>query len=177
MMPVVVTLAAYSDTGKTTYLEKLIPRLKTAGLRVAVIKHDGHDFQMDREGKDTWRFAQAGADAVAIASAAKFALCRQHLVGLEDIVNQLSDMDLILTEGYKTGPYPKIALFRAASGKDLAAEPPDCIAIVSDVPLEAGCPVFPLDDPAPLAAFLLQRVLTAKHKSNLERIKHHGNLC
>lgn len=177
MTPVVVTLAAYSNTGKTTYLEKLIPRLKAAALRVAVIKHDGHDFQMDREGKDTWRFAQAGADAVAIASATKFALCRQHPVGLEDIVKQLSDMDLILTEGYKTGPYPKIALFRAASGKDLAAEPSDCIAIVSDVPLETDCPVLPLDDPAPLAAFLLQRVLTAKHKSNLERMKHHDDLC
>lgn len=177
MMPVVVTLAAYSNMGKTTYLEKLIPRLKAADLRVAVIKHDGHDFQIDQEGKDTWRFAQAGADAVAIASAAKFVLYRQHLVELEDIVKQFSDMDLIITEGYKTGPYPKIALFRAASGKDLAAEPPECIAIVSDVPLEADCPVFPLDDPTPLAAFLLQRVLTAKHKSNPERMNRDGDLC
>lgn len=165
MVPVVVTIAAYSNTGKTTYLEKLIPCLKASGLRIAVIKHDGHDFQMDQEGKDTWRFAQAGADAVAIASASKFALCRQRPMELEDIVRQLSDMDLILTEGYKAGPYPKIALYRSDSGKELAADPADCLAIVSDIPLDVSCPVFPLDDPAPLAAFLLRRFQAAPHKS------------
>lgn len=62
----VLTFTAYSNTGKTTYLEKLIPCLKSAGLRIAVIKHDAHDFQADIEGKDSWRFAQAGADIVAV---------------------------------------------------------------------------------------------------------------
>ena len=68
----VLTFTAYSNTGKTTYLEKLIPCLKSAGLRIAVIKHDAHDFQADIEGKDSWRFAQAGADIVAVASKRQF---------------------------------------------------------------------------------------------------------
>jgi len=171
----IFTFAAYSNTGKTTYLEKLIPHLKAGGLRVAMIKHDGHEFQMDQEGKDTWRFAQAGADAVAISSSAKFALCRQHPVALEDIVKHFPDVDLIITEGYRSGPYPKIALFRAASGKELAAEPSDCLAVISDVPMDLPCPLFPLDDPRPLAAFLLRYVKEQK-KSPLERMNDHGDL-
>ena len=70
----VLTFTAYSNTGKTTYLEKLIPCLKAEGLRTAVIKHDGHDFRADTEGKDSWRFARAGAEVVAVASREKAAI-------------------------------------------------------------------------------------------------------
>lgn len=150
------TFAAYSNTGKTTYLEALIPRLKAAGLRVAVVKHDAHDFQIDQLGKDTWRFAQAGANAVAIASGSHFALMEYRPATLEEILGQIRDVDLILTEGYKSEGYPKIALFRSDSGKGLAVPADGCFAIVSDVPMEAPCPVFPLDDPTPLADYLLK---------------------
>lgn len=159
MIPV-VTLAAYSNTGKTTYLSSLVPCLKAAGLRVAVVKHDGHDFEIDREGKDTWQFAQAGADVVAIASATKFALMEYRPIGVEDLVGRISGVDLIITEGYKHGPYPKIALYRAASGKELAVPPEQCFAIVSDTPVEAPCPVFALEDPQSLADYLVRAVQT-----------------
>lgn len=157
-MPAIFTFAAYSDTGKTTYLEKLIPCLKRAGARVAVIKHDAHDFQLDVEGKDSWRFARAGADAVALASAAKFALWEQHSVEMEEIVKYFPNMDLILTEGYKYGPYPKIGIYRRDSGKELAVAPEDCFAVVTDTELGVACPEFPLDDPRPLADYLLDTI-------------------
>lgn len=152
----VFIFAAYSNVGKTTYLERLIPYLKEAGLRVGVVKHDAHDFQLDLRGKDTWRFAAAGADAVAIASATHFAYFRQSALALEEILTQFQDVDLILVEGFKQAHYPKIVLFRADSGKPMAADPASCVAVVSDVPVEASCPRFPLDDPKPLAEYLLR---------------------
>lgn len=158
----VITFAAYSGTGKTTYLEKLLPCLKASGLRVAVIKHDGHDFQMDTPGTDTFRLAEAGADTVAIVSGQRFALLERRSPAVEEIVERITGVDLILTEGFKRGPYPKIALYRAVSGKPLAAEPEDCLAVVTDTPLKAACPVFPLEDPGPLAAYLIDFVKQKK---------------
>lgn len=156
MHPPVLSFTAYSNTGKTTYLEKLIPCLKKAGLRIAVIKHDGHDFQADIKGKDSWRFAQAGAEVVAVASGARFALFQYGPVDVDTIVAHITDVDLIITEGYKHGPFPKIALFRAGSGKGLSVPAEECLAIVGDYRERVSCPVFPLDDPQPLAKHLLQ---------------------
>ena len=152
----VFIFAAYSNVGKTTYLERLIPCLKEAGLRVGVVKHDAHDFQLDIQGKDTWRFAAAGADAVAIASATHVAYFRQSAPALEEILAQFTDVDLILVEGFKQALYPKIALFRSDSGKPMAADPASCVAVVTDTPMETACPCFPLDDPKPLADYLLR---------------------
>ena len=140
--PLVITLAAYSNTGKTTCLEGLLPCLKKRGLRVAVIKHDGHDFQ-------------TGADTVAIVSDHRFALLEQRSYAVEEIVARITDVDLILTEGFKYGPYPKIALYRAASGKPLAVNPQECLAVVTDTPVKTSRPVFPLNDPEPLAEYLV----------------------
>lgn len=150
----VVTFAAYSGSGKTTYLSTLIPKLKSLGLHVAVIKHDGHEFQIDRPGTDTSRLYAAGADTVAIASANQLAIIRRASLAVADIVPEIQGTDLILTEGFKHGPFPKVALYRKASGKPLAVPAENCLAIVSDVPMEAPCPVFPLNDPEPMAAFL-----------------------
>ena len=169
----VFIFAAYSNVGKTTYLERLIPCLKEAGLRVGVVKHDAHDFQLDIQGKDTWRFAAAGADTVAIASASHFALFRQCAPSLEEILAQFTDVDLILVEGFKQARYPKIALFRADSGKPLAAEPASCVAVVTDTPVEAPCPCFPLNDPKPLAEHLL-RTLHAPIPEGDDHHVHHS---
>ena len=152
----VIAFAAWSNTGKTTYLERLIPLLKEAGLRVGVLKHDGHGFALDSEGSDTDRLARAGADAAAIASPFAFAYMEQRPVAPEDAVRHFQNVDLILAEGYKNGPFPTIALYREASGKPLAVPAEVCLAIVSDTPLEAPCPVLPLEDPAPMAAFLMR---------------------
>lgn len=150
----IITFAAYSGMGKTTFLEKLIPCLKALGLRTAVIKHDGHNFQMDIPGSDTYRLSAAGAEAVAIVSGRRFALLEERSLSAEEIAAKLPDVDLILTEGFKHGPYPKIALYRKAAGLPPAVKPEECLAIAADVPLQAPCPVFPLDDAGPLAEFL-----------------------
>lgn len=152
----VLTFTAYSNTGKTTYLEKLIPCLKEAGLRIAVIKHDAHDFQADTQGKDSWRFAQAGADTVAVASGRQLALFQYSPFDLSAIVAQIHNVDLILTEGYKHSHFPKIAIYRAASGNGLSVPAEDCLAIVGDYPFPSPCPVFSLEDPQSLAGYLLQ---------------------
>lgn len=156
----VLTFTAYSNTGKTTYLEKLLLCLKTAGLRIAVIKHDGHDFEADTEGKDSWRFAQAGADVVAVASGTKFALFQYSPADLDAVITHITGVDLIITEGYKHGPFPKIALFRSDSGKGLSVPAEECLAIVGDYPEQVSCPVFPMDDPCPLAEHLLYLLRT-----------------
>lgn len=161
----VITFAAYSGTGKTTYLEKLLPCLKTAGLRVAVIKHDGHDFQMDTPGTDTYRLAAAGADMVAIVSNRRFALLEQRSLDVKEIVRRISGVDLILTEGFKHSPYPKIALYREESRQPLAADTENCLAIVTDTPVKANCPTFPLDDPQPLARYLIH-ILTKREEQH-----------
>ncbi|MBE6995880.1 MAG: molybdopterin-guanine dinucleotide biosynthesis protein B [Ruminococcaceae bacterium] len=157
----VFTLAAYSGVGKTTYLEKLIPCLNAAGVRVAVIKHDCHGIALDADGKDTDRLARAGADPVAIASKAGFACFRSGELDLAACLSYIRDVDLILTEGFKQEACPKIALYRKASGQPLAVEPARCAAIVTDTPLEADCPQFPLDDPQPLADYLVNALHAA----------------
>jgi len=134
---------------------KLIEELKRRGLRVAVIKHDAHEFEIDREGKDSWRFAQAGADVTAVASASKTALIEYRPVPIEALLNKITDVDIILTEGYKTGPWPKIAVRREATGKPFPLPTEDCIAIVTDVPETTDTPCFNLDDVSCLADLIL----------------------
>lgn len=154
MSVLIITFAAWSGTGKTTYLEKLLPCLKGRGVRVGVLKHDGHGFEMDTPSTDTDRLARSGADAVAICSPGGFAYLERKPVELQEALSHFAGMDLVVTEGYKNGPFPKIALYRKASGKPLAVPAENCLAIVSDAVLEVSCPVFPLDDPNPMAAFL-----------------------
>ena len=153
----VYSLIAWSDTGKTTYLEKLIPALKKRGVRVAVIKHDGHDFDIDHEGSDSARFTRAGADVAGIFSDTHAAVMLNGPIEAEKLVFLISmsgTADLILTEGCKKGKWPKILLYRESSGKPMAADPDTCAAVVSDVQVDTTAPVFPIDDPDALAAFL-----------------------
>ena len=144
----VVSVVARSGTGKTTFLESLIPRLKARGLRVALLKHDGHTFQMDTPGKDTHRFAAAGADAVAIADASQCAifLPRARAFTPEEIIPRLPEVDLVLTEGYHTLPYPKLELHRAAVPGALRSPEEELLAVLTDEALETAAPQLPLDD-------------------------------
>lgn len=153
MIPI-YSFVAWSGTGKTTYLERLIPVLKSYGLRVAVIKHDAHEFEIDHPGKDSWRFTHAGADVTVVASATKAALVEVRPLDMEALVSRIRDVDLILTEGYKHGPWPKIALVRSGTGRGPALPLENCAALVTDGAIEAAIPAFPLDDPAPLARWL-----------------------
>ena len=156
--PPIVAVVGKSDAGKTTFLEKLIKELKSRHIKVGTIKHDVHGFDIDKPGKDTWRHAQAGADAVIISSPAKVALIKkmEEEMSLDQAAALISDMDIILTEGYKSSYKPKIEINRTAHSAELLCTPGELIAVVSDAEWQVGVPVFGLDD-APGVACLLQK--------------------
>ena len=152
----IYSVVAFSGTGKTTLIEKLIVELKGRGLRVAVIKHDAHEFDIDHEGKDSWRFTQAGADITIVASESKAAIMENRPIPLEELLGKISDVDIIITEGYRQGNRPKIAIHRNATGKPLPIPPEDCFAIVTDDgSAYAGLPCFGLNDISGLADFII----------------------
>jgi molybdopterin-guanine dinucleotide biosynthesis protein B len=117
----VIGLAGWSGAGKTTLVEKLIPELTGRGLSVSTMKHAHHNFDVDKPGKDSFVHRQAGAHEVLIASANRFALMHELRgapePGLQDLVGRLSPVDLLIIEGYKTAPHPKIEIWRAANDK------------------------------------------------------------
>lgn len=170
VLPPIVSFVARSGTGKTTYLEGLIDALGDLGVRVMAVKHDVHGFEVDREGKDTWRFRQAGARQVLIANAHKMALMgsvdgEQPLRTL--VARYARDVDLVLTEGYRRSGMPKVLVQRqgarepmdmatAGGAESLGGE---VIAVASDYEVAPGAdlPRFALDRPADLAAWLVDR--------------------
>ena len=132
------------------------------GVRVAVIKHDGHDFDIDHEGTDSDRFTRAGADVSGIFSDTHAAILLNGHIEAEKLIFLISmsgTADLIITEGCKKGKWPKILLYRESSGKPMAADPDTCAAVVSDVQVQTSAPVFPLDDPDALAEYLTGSML------------------
>ena len=156
-MAEVYVFAAWSGTGKTAYLEQLIPCLAQLGLTAAVVKHDVHGLVLDRPGKDSHRLFQAGAEATAVVCGGEVLLHRCTEPTLEEVLALLPPSDLVLVEGFKASSYPKIAIYRAGAEKPLAAEPGECLAVVTDTALDVPCPQFPLDVPSALAAFLAAR--------------------
>lgn len=140
--PPLLGIAAWSGTGKTTLLELLLPRLGTRGLKVAVIKHAHHDFEIDTPGKDSYRLRQAGAVPMLIASSARVAMMIEtpgrEEADLAELIEMVSVQrpDLILVEGFKTWPLPKLELHRPALGKPLRAhEDAWVVAVASDAEL------------------------------------------
>ena len=154
----VFSIVAYSGTGKTTLLEKLVAELKTRGLRIAVVKHDAHEFEIDREGKDSWRFTRAGADVTVVVSGSKAAIMENRPVSIEALLDKITDVDIILTEGYKHGAWPKIAIRRGATGNPLPISAGECFAVVTDVPELTDAPCFGLDDIQGLADLLVRSI-------------------
>ena len=152
----VYSVVAFSNTGKTTMLEKLIPELRSRGLRAAVIKHDAHEFEIDKPGKDSWRLTQSGATVTVVASQTKAAILENRFIPIDELIARITDVDIILTEGYKHGPWPKIALQRGGNDKPFPLEPGECLAVMTDVPVEAGkTPVLGLDDIKRLADIII----------------------
>lgn len=154
----VYSVIAYSNTGKTTLLEKLLPELRLRGFRAAVIKHDAHEFDIDHEGKDSWRMTRAGAEVTIVASATKAAIMENRFVPIEELIDRIRDVDIILTEGYKHGPWPKIALQRSGNEKPLPLPPEECLVIMTDVALDTTTPCLPLDDASGLADIIVNHV-------------------
>ncbi len=156
----VLGIAGYSGSGKTTLIEKLVPRLVSAGLRVSLVKHAHHEFDIDRPGKDSWRHREAGCAQVLVSSSTRWALMHELRgepePGLAEQLGHLSPCDLVLVEGYKHDPIPRIEVHRKAGGQPLLF-PGDShvIAIATDEPLETRLPQLPLDDPDALARFVV----------------------
>jgi molybdopterin-guanine dinucleotide biosynthesis protein B len=170
MIPI-VSIVGKSDSGKTTLIEKLLPELTRRGYRIATVKHDVHGFEVDREGKDSWRHKQAGAHTVVIASPRKAALIRdvEKDWTLEEIRERLiQDVDLILSEGYKKDVQPKIEIFRKEKHQELLCTKEDrLVAIVSNQTFEVGVPCFGLEDMKGLGDFIEQAFLGKKGDSGI----------
>ncbi len=162
-VPPVVSFVGKSNSGKTTLLEKVIRELKRRGYRVGTIKHDAHDFEMDRAGTDTWRHAQAGSDHVIISSPHKVASIRkvEQEATLWELAATMTDVDIILTEGYKRGPAPKIEVSRRERSTELICSPEELFAVVSDQRFEVSVPQFDLDDAEGIVDLIEQRFLLA----------------
>jgi molybdopterin-guanine dinucleotide biosynthesis protein B len=160
MVPI-VSFVGKSNSGKTTVIEKLLPVLKARGYRIAVIKHAAHGFEIDRRGKDSFRHKAAGADAVLVASPGRVALVKDEpYAGLAPLQSYVPDMDLIITEGFKSEHCPKIEVLRAErGGRFLCTDNRDLIALVTDLPSSMNVPVFGLEDIEPLADFIEKRFL------------------
>lgn len=167
MIPPVVSIVAKSGTGKTTLLEKLIPELKSRGYRVGAIKHDAHHFEIDHAGKDSWRLTRAGADTMLISSAEKVAMVKKNPVdepSVDELVSAYcTDVDIVLTEGFRRTRLPKIEVHRSWHNRQLPWRgeqlDPVVLAIASDVPLEMDVPVYHLDNAPGLVDLLVERFL------------------
>lgn len=155
--------AAWSGSGKTTVIENLIPLLVQQGLRVSVIKHAHHDFDVDKPGKDSFRQRQAGASEVLVSSGARWALMHE-LRGepeaeLPQLLACLSPCDLVLVEGFKLQPIPKLEIHRAALGAELLYPgDPNIVAVATDAALDTSLPKFGLHDYPAITHFLLQHL-------------------
>ena len=162
MIPI-ISIVGKSDSGKTTLIEKLVPELTRRGYRVATVKHDVHGFEVDREGKDSWRHKKAGAHTVVISSPKKTALIRdvERDLSLAEIRDKLiRDVDLIVSEGYKRDVQPKIEIFRKEKHQELlCAKEDNLIAIVSNQTFNVGVPCFDLEDMKGLSSFIEKEFL------------------
>lgn len=163
--PPAVCVMGWSGSGKTTFLEKLIPVLTARGLRVAVVKHDGHGFEIDRPGKDTWRFTRAGSVATAISGPSGWAVMSQEDITLGELLSKLPPADLVLVEGHKLSPLPKLQVFRAASGKPFIDGDPAVFAVATDDDPPTDLPRLGLDDAEAAADLLCGIFLPGKETS------------
>ena len=155
----VIGLAGWSGAGKTTLLARVIPHFRAQGLRVSVIKHAHHSFDVDVPGKDSWVHRQSGAEEVLVSSVNRWALMHE-LRGapeprLPELLKKMSPVDLVVVEGFKSEPHRKIEVYRKANGKaPLFPDDPAIAGIASDATVETTLPVAHLDDIPAVAAMM-----------------------
>jgi len=155
----VIGFSAYSGVGKTTVMESVIRLLTARGVRVGVVKHDRHGFEIDHPGKDSYRHTQAGAAAVVITSPEKTAVVEQRGESLEACLESIKDVDIILVEGFKHADIPRIGLCRKATGKGFTEPLDRFIAVVTDdETVSAPVPRFALEDTVGLADFIMKEM-------------------
>lgn len=158
-----IGFAAYSGTGKTTLLKKLIPELKSHGLGIAVIKHAHHSFEIDHEGKDSYELRKAGADQLLIGSKERWALIVENPdenLSLEDYLQNinLDKTDLVLVEGFKPEKIAKIELYRPSLNKEAFYINDDSIiAVAADdaLPRETSLPLLDINNPKQITEFII----------------------
>jgi molybdopterin-guanine dinucleotide biosynthesis protein B len=161
MLPV-ISIVGYSKSGKTTLIQKLIEELRRRGRRVAAVKHTRGSFDMDRPGKDTWRYAEAGAESIGILAPERCAMlkARPREYAYDEVLQVVGgDADLVLLEGLHTGPAPKIEIHRAELKQGLRCAPDDLLAVVTDEPLDIDCPQFPPDAIESIASLVEQTIV------------------
>ena len=157
-----VSIVGKSGAGKTTLIEKLVAEFKQRGYRVAVVKHGIGRVEMDQPGKDSWRFAEAGSDAVVVSSPDKLALVRQvdSDTSLGEILRLLGNsFDLVLIEGFKKARSPKIELTREEFGAELLCSVKELSAVVTDCDLDIAVPQLPLSKVTEVADFIEHKLM------------------
>ena len=161
--PAVLAVSGVKNSGKTALIEAMLPHLTAAGLRAAVIKHDGHCFLPEPPDTDTGRFLAAGAWGTAIFDGEKYKVVRREVVDEAALIAQFPEADLILLEGFKYSAWPKLEVVRAGNSEAPVANPATLLALVTDLPLEVpGVPTLPLGDAEGAAALLIRYVKEAK---------------
>lgn len=165
-----IGFAGFSGSGKTTLLEQVIPHLTAQGLRVSVIKHAHHNFDIDKPGKDSFRHREAGAKEVLIVSGYRWALMHELRdeaePSMETLCQRLSPCDLVIIEGYKYSEIPKIEVHREETGHPyLYAEDKRIVAVASDSKAELPVPTLDINAPQQVADFILNYFSFSKKPS------------
>ena len=159
----IISIVGKSNSGKTTLIEKLIPELTKRGYRVATIKHNVHGFNIDHEGKDSWRHKKAGAYTTVLACPTRVALIEdiESDYSLDEIRDKyIKRADIILAEGYKGNPFPKIEVFRSELKRELLCGKEDnLLAVAADVKLDVGVPCFDINDVKGIADLIENKFL------------------
>jgi molybdopterin-guanine dinucleotide biosynthesis protein B len=158
-----IGFAGWSGSGKTTLIERLIPRFVERGLRVSLIKHAHHTFDVDQAGKDSYRHRLAGASEVLVTSSRRWVLMHELRGGQEpsfdEQLRHLSPCDLLIVEGFKYAPIPKIEVWRATTGEGLLhPNDPHIVAVATDAKLETKLPRLDLNDADTIAAFVVSHL-------------------
>jgi molybdopterin-guanine dinucleotide biosynthesis protein B len=170
MIPI-VSIVGKSDSGKTTLIEKIVPELVRRGHRVTTVKHDRHSFEIDKEGKDSWRHKQAGAQEVIISSPRKVALIRDvdKDMSLEELRDAFGgDADIIISEGFKKDVQPKIEVFRKEEHHELlCTEEDNLIAVASNQPFDIRVPCLDIDDVKGIVDLIESRFLKGDQKERI----------
>ena len=155
--------AGWSGSGKTTLVEKLIPRFVQRGLRVSLVKHAHHNFDVDTPGKDSWRHRQAGASEILVTSSRRWVLMHElrgaQEPSFDEQVKRVSPCDLLLVEGFKFAPIPKLEVWRKETGEALLhPNDPHIVAVATDAKIASKLPVLDLNDDAAIARFILKHL-------------------
>jgi molybdopterin-guanine dinucleotide biosynthesis protein B len=159
----VVGIAGYSGSGKTTLIEKVIPILVGEGLRVSLVKHAHHEFDLDQPGKDSWRHRHAGCTEVLVSSSRRWAIVHELRgapeASLDEQLHRLSPCDVVIVEGYKAALIPKLEVHRRDANVPLLhPDDPHVVAVVTDEPLDTALPQLDLDSPQDVARFIVKHL-------------------